>query len=341
MPKFDREIFFEGFREYVNDARRPQRLTQSQVDGVEFLLSSFEQMPVWSDIRHIAYALATISIETAWTFQPITEYGPESYFRKYDGRETLGNSQPGDGARFKGRGYVQITGRRNYTHFSTLLQIDLLADPRKATEPAAAFKIMSVGMFRGEFTGKALKHYINATTTDYAGARRIINGQDRAGEIAKYACELEKVLRSAAAPAAIPAEVNQPTAPAPLPVSSAASQTPQIEPPPAPKEVLAPPKDGSTETATRLTIAGFTVPTFLVSIVTIVQSAITNGFVSAAQVGEIIIGFVRENTKYFLILVGLIIVSMALKKFWKQKTLWKQMDIAADPKRHDVEVKPQ
>ena len=340
MPRFDRKTFFDGFRDFLDDAGRPS-LSQNQVDGVEFLLASFEKMPIWSDVCHIAYALATISIETAWTYQPVTEYGPESYFRKYDGRETLGNNQPGDGARFKGRGYVQITGRRNYTRFSTLLQVDLLADPRKATEPAIAFKIMSVGMFRGEFTGKAFRHYINATTTDYAGARRIINGQDRAGEIAKYARTLEKVLRSAAAPAAEPAETSQPVAPAPLPVSDTALQTPQIEPPPILKEVAAPPKDGSTATATKLTIAGFTVPTFLVSIVSIVQSAISNGFVSAAQVGEVVIGFLRENTKYCLILIGLIILSLALKKFWKQKTLWKQMEIAADPNRHDVEVKPQ
>lgn len=107
------------------------------------------------------------------------------------------------------------------------------------------------------------------------------------------------------------------------------------------KIVDAPPKEDSTATATTLTIGGFTVPAFLVGIISAVQSAIANGFVSAADVGNAVIGFVRENTKYVLILVGLIIVGMFLKKFWKQFTLWKQMDIAADPNRHDVEVQPQ
>lgn len=335
-PKFDRKTFFDGFRTYLF-RHGGRRLDQSTVEAVEFLLSSFERTPIWKDVRHIAYALATISIETAWTFRPIVEYGPESYFKKYEGRSSLGNTQPGDGARFKGRGFVQITGRRNYSRFAVLLGVDLLFAPDAATDPATAFRIMSMGMFRGEFTGKKLADYINADKTDYAGARRIINGQDRAGEIAGLARSLQTILESAAA-AASPSEL--------LPAEQSAPVILQVDPPTTPpptetKTVEAPPKENSTATATKLTVAGITIPTFLTGIITAIQSAIANGFVSSAEIGAAVLAFIRENTKYVLILVGLIIAAMALKKLWKQITLWLAMWIASDRNRHDVEVKPQ
>lgn len=56
----------------------------------------------------------------------------------YEGRAGLGNTQPGDGPRFKGRGWIQITGRAIYTTASKALGIDLVSDPPRAATPEVA-----------------------------------------------------------------------------------------------------------------------------------------------------------------------------------------------------------
>ncbi len=53
----------------------------------------------------------------------------------YEGRKDLGNTQPGDGKRFKGRGPIQITGRNNYASCGAALRLDLVGQPHLLTEP--------------------------------------------------------------------------------------------------------------------------------------------------------------------------------------------------------------
>jgi predicted chitinase len=108
----------------------------------------------------------------------------------YEGRRGLGNCQPGDGCRFKGRGYVQITGRRNYQDWSRRLGVDLVGNPRMAENPQIAAQILVGGMREGTFTGRRLDQYINDQHTDFNGARRIVNGNDRSGRIAGIAQRL-------------------------------------------------------------------------------------------------------------------------------------------------------
>ncbi len=95
-------------------------------------------------------ALATVGVESG-TFLPIAEtwwlpeYAREAYHtRLYEGRSDLGNVVPGDGHRFCGRGWIQITGRANYTSYGQRIGVDLVGDPDLALDPSVAAKIFAV-----------------------------------------------------------------------------------------------------------------------------------------------------------------------------------------------------
>jgi putative chitinase len=194
----DRKIFFDEIRTRLFRGT----LTQGQVDGIEAILDEWERRKL-TDSRHLAYMLATPYLEVDRTMQPIDEYGGDRYFfEMYDiqgkrpgkARE-LGNLLPGDGVRFHGRGLVQLTGRRNYERMTALIGrrfgVDLERDPEFAKRLDIAVAVMFEGMLRadsgiGDFTGVALENYFNATTDDPVQARRIINGLDRAEQVAGY-----------------------------------------------------------------------------------------------------------------------------------------------------------
>jgi hypothetical protein len=196
--KFNHTTFFNGYREIYG------KLNQNQVSGLDNLLGYIELDNDVNDIRWAAYMLATIKHECADTFQPITERGPKSYFNKYEPGtsigKNLGNRVKGDGYLYRGRGYVQITGRANYQRMSGVLGLtgedDLIVHPDHALNPDIAYRIMSYGMRNGSFTGKKLSNYINGTTCDYTNARRIINRLDQAAKIKGYAVNLESILKN-------------------------------------------------------------------------------------------------------------------------------------------------
>jgi hypothetical protein len=197
--RIDHTAFFVGYRTAWG------RLTKSQVCGFELLGLSMEADPALTNLQCAAYMLATVKHECANTWQPVIERGPRNYFDQYEtgtakGRR-LGNTEPGDGWRFRGRGYVQITGRGNYARMTRELGLreseDLERDPEQALRPTIAYQIMAVGMTKGLFTGKKLGDFISEISCDYKNARKIINGLDQAALIAQYAETFEGILKSA------------------------------------------------------------------------------------------------------------------------------------------------
>jgi|SRR5690554_3461835 len=97
------------------------------------------------------------------------EIGNDAYFKKYEGRKDLGNMHPGDGLRFKGRGFIQVTGRFNYTAISKDTGIDYLNNPEwLEREPDAMLSALWYWQ----------KHKLNdlADKKDIRRVTRIING---------------------------------------------------------------------------------------------------------------------------------------------------------------------
>lgn len=139
--------------------------------------------------------------------QPIKEYGGYAYYmRMYDKTgarpevaRALGNTHVGDGARFCGRGYVQLTGRANYEKAAAMLGVDFVGIPELAMEPGNAALILLLGMREGWFTGRTLSDYLARSKSDWEGARRIVNGLDKASTIASYAKAFHAALLAAEA----------------------------------------------------------------------------------------------------------------------------------------------
>lgn len=129
------------------------------------------------DRTMVCAALATIRAESEG-FLPISELPSqfntrdgEAPFAAYDGRRDLGNTEPGDGARFKGRGFVRLTGRANYQHYGRVIGVDLVASPDLANAPEVASVLLAV--FLAD-RADALRAALQAGR--HAQARRLGNG---------------------------------------------------------------------------------------------------------------------------------------------------------------------
>ena len=191
------------------------RLSANQVDGMKAILVAWLAAPF--DLRWLAYMLATAYHETDRAMCAVSEnlnYSASGllatfpkYFtlsqaaayarqpqrianRAYANRMGNRNEASGDGWRYRGRGLVQITGRDNYAKYG------IAEDPDKALDPEKTVEILSDGMINGRFTGKRLADYFSAIVSDWAGARKIINGTDRATDIAGYAKKFAAALEA-------------------------------------------------------------------------------------------------------------------------------------------------
>jgi len=134
-----------------------------------------------ADKSMILMALSTIRAETG-NFVPISEY-QSTYntppngipYSLYDFRKDLGNHAKGDGSLFKGRGFVQLTGRNNYAFYSKLLNLgtQLLDHPDMANDSHIAAEILAQFLKRHEVQ---IRNALHESPPDLRTARRLVNG---------------------------------------------------------------------------------------------------------------------------------------------------------------------
>lgn len=172
------------FFAYVRRAPFGGRLTQSQIDGMNAILSEWEARGLL-DKRWLAYMLATAFHETGNRMQPVRETFASSDTQAISNLEKAWASGKlpwvktpywRDG--WFGRGLVQITHKVNYVAFGITKTDALKLD--------VSVRVLFDGMIRGIFTGKKLSDYFNPNADDPINARRIVNGTDKAKLIAGY-----------------------------------------------------------------------------------------------------------------------------------------------------------
>jgi hypothetical protein len=213
----NRKAFFDALRRR-DSGLFGTSLSQGQVQGCEAILDEGQKRGM--QLEQLAYVLATAYHETANTMQPVRETLAKSdgaaiiiLDRAFAAGKLSWVSKPywrkdADGKAWFGRGLVQITHKDNYAKFG------LADDPSKALEMPTAIRVIFDGMENGMFTGKKLSQYITPLSIDYVGARRIVNGTDRAKLIAGYALAFESALKAANYVAGQPAVTDEPKPPA-------------------------------------------------------------------------------------------------------------------------------
>ena len=117
----------------------------------------------------IAAFVATIAEESGELHFLREIWGPTSAQLNYEGSVALGNTQPGDGHRYLGRGLIQVTGRENYQRMGALMDLPLIEQPQLLEEPVyAAFSACAFWWDRG------LNNV--AARSDFKRVTRLVNG---------------------------------------------------------------------------------------------------------------------------------------------------------------------
>ena len=182
-------------------------LSQEAVDNINLIVETCEKYGL--TYPQTAYLLATTYHETAHTFKPIEEYGKgkgRKYGTIYTNTEGVKYGIAGSGGDtylysdypnlYYGRGHTQNTWLDNYKYIKQRTGVDVDNNPNLLLDSKLSAEVTVLAMKEGWYTSKKLSDYINDKKKDLLGARRIVNGNDKAKQIADIAVVMEKALRS-------------------------------------------------------------------------------------------------------------------------------------------------
>ncbi len=195
LPRIDHQKLIRCYRDSSMPA---MNLPQNRaLDGI---LTEWDRHPEWKDARWLAYILGTIVHESAGlrVQEESMDYAASSlqrvWPRIFDTADKaanfahkpevlanevyasrLGNTDPGDGWRYRGRGLLQITGRSNYRRVGRAIGVDLEAQPELMIAPSIAGRV-AVQTFIEFGALTKLPQFFSDTTEDWIGVRKFING---------------------------------------------------------------------------------------------------------------------------------------------------------------------
>lgn len=182
-------------KEVSSSVCKPQTGSPGNISGIKPAGSSNELLVENALIQYgvkdpikLAAIMSQCAHESG-NFKYLKELGQENYFTRaghYEGRKDLGNTQPGDGLKFKGRGFIQLTGRDVYTKLGSYLGMDLVNKPELAEDPAIAAKGVLYFFFEYKKSRTATVDW-----SDCTAVTKIVNGgtnglADRQQKFAAY-----------------------------------------------------------------------------------------------------------------------------------------------------------
>lgn len=155
------------------------------------LQSAMEEFQINTSLRAAAF-LAQLAHESA-EFRFMEEiWGPTSAQRRYEPvtrlSQGLGNTQPGDGKRFKGRGPIQLTGRSNYKRYGQELGLDLVGNPLQVATPQIGFRTAGLYWRKNGLNELADKEWFKTIT------KRINGGFNGLAERTRYYVRAKNLL---------------------------------------------------------------------------------------------------------------------------------------------------
>ena len=158
---------------------------QAIIDGVVLYFNKYADEYEISNELRVCHFLAQAAHESAH-FMTLEEYASGD---AYEGRSDLGNTQPGDGRRYQGRGIFQLTGRANYVAYGNKLSVDLVNDP-----PLAATPEISVLTAMEYWRSKGLNAFADANDI-MSITRRINGGTNGLDDRRSYLTKIQRLLK--------------------------------------------------------------------------------------------------------------------------------------------------